>query len=459
VRLFRRSLEKQIVPDYVARVLDRLSSRYQAFVVGGACRDILQGIAPHDWDVATDAEPGDIAALFQDYSLNRQGEKHGTVTVIERDGLHRQVEVTTFRVDETYTDGRRPDSVGFVRNIREDLARRDFTVNAIAISWPGMEIVDPFEGEADLSAGLIRCVGEPARRFSEDGLRLMRAIRLRAETGWMIEKATYAGIKSQSRLINKISKERIRDELSRILLGRCAQQGLRDLIHTGLLEKIIVELAGSIGFDQKTPHHYRTLDEHIIETVSWVSQHLAVRLAALLHDVAKPDTFSVDEDGEGHFYGHNKLGAEMAAEILRRLKFDKDTIQRVVILVREHMFTYGPGVTDQGIRRLIGRVGKDNIADLFDLRRADILASGGLVDPWLDHTWDRVMKAIRGKEPTGAKDLAVSGRDVMELTGWTPGPRVGRVLESLLEAVLHNPSLNNREKLLPMIRELARQEP
>jgi tRNA nucleotidyltransferase (CCA-adding enzyme) len=446
------NVDRKMIPDYVKNILDRMKD-YQAFIVGGACRDMLQQLTPHDWDVATDARPEDIVELFQDYSLNRQGEKHGTVTVIERE-THQQVEITTFRVDEAYSDGRRPDSVGFVRDIREDLSRRDFTINAIAVSWPGLEVVDPFGGVDDLARGLIRCVGEPAKRFSEDGLRLLRAVRLRAENGWTIEKATYAAIKAQSRLINKISRERVRDELTRIIMGRCVAQGLRDLMHTGLMAKMVPELADSIGFDQKTPYHYRTLDEHIIETVSWVSQHRAVRLAALLHDVAKPATFTVEE-GRGHFYGHNKLGADMAAVALRRLRFGREIVDRVTLLVREHMFSYGPGVTDQGLRRLVGRVGKDNIADLFDLRRADILASGGMVDPWLDQTWDRVMEVISGNEPTGESDLAVSGHDVMELTGWAPGPQVGRVLAILLEAVINDPSLNKKDQLREMIKQLA----
>jgi len=446
------------IPDRVKRVLAALSDcGHSAYVVGGACRDLLSGLVPHDWDVATSATPHEVeGCLAGRYSLVKQGEKHGTTGVVghgeDGDWL---VEVTTFRTESTYSDGRRPDKVEFVQSVEQDLSRRDFSVNAIAVRWPGLDIVDPFGGAADLAKGIIRCVGDPARRFSEDGLRLLRALRLEAERGWTIEKATYAALVSQSRLLARVSKERIREEFSRILVGQSAPRALRDMVRTGLLERFIPEFSEAIGLDQRTPYHKRKLDEHLIETVSWVRPDLVVRLAALFHDVAKPRTFMLDDVGQGHFYGHNKAGAEMTAEILRRLRYDKDTIQRVSLLVREHMFAYGPIISDAGVRRLIGRVGKDNLPDLFDLRRADIIASGGLPDPLLDHMWERVVRAMEGGEPTSAMDLAVDGDDVMDRTGWAPGPRVGRVLAKLFDLVIEYPEKNQRDLLLGLIESVA----
>jgi putative nucleotidyltransferase with HDIG domain len=434
----------------VRGVLDvLLGAGYQAFIVGGACRDLLDGLKPHDWDVATDATPPQVEACFAErFRLLKQGEKHGTIGVLSHDAQPWCVEVTTFRSETTYSDGRRPDSVQFVRTIEEDLSRRDFTVNALALRWPDMVVIDPFDGLGDLRRRLVRCVGDPQARFGEDGLRLLRAVRLRAERGWKIEKDTYNALGLQAKLLKKVSRERVRDEFARVMTGKFAAAALRDLVKTGLLVRCIPEFQESINFDQRTRHHRQKLDEHVIETVSWVPERLELKLAALLHDIAKPRTFTLDEDGQGHFYGHNKLGAEASAEILRRLRFSREVINRVTLLVKEHMFVYGPQVTDAGLRRLVGRVGRENIADLFELRRADIVASGGMPDPWLDKTWDRVAEVIEGRQPTSETDLAIDGNDIMQATGWEPGPRVGRALEMLLERVLQQPELNERRRLL-----------
>ncbi len=447
---------KKDVPPHVRGVLDVLiGAGYQAFIVGGACRDLLDGLEPHDWDVATSATPPQVAGLFEDrFRLVRQGEKHGTIGVCSHNGEAWCIEITTFRSETTYSDGRRPDNVEFVGTVEEDLSRRDFTVNALALRWPDMVVIDPYGGLADLRRRLIRCVGDPKERFGEDGLRLLRALRLEAERGWKVEKDTYGALKLQAKLLTRVSKERIRDEFARVMQGKFATLALRDLVKTGLLMRFIPEFDESVDFDQRTRHHRRKLDEHVIETVSWVPGRLGLRLAALLHDIAKPRTFTLDEDGQGHFYGHNKLGAEVSAEILRRLRFSRDTISAVSLLVKEHMFVYGPQVTDAGLRRLVGRIGRENIADLFELRRADIVASGGLPDPWLDDTWERVCAIVEERQPTGQTDLAIDGNDVMRATGWEPGPKVGRALDMLLERVIQEPELNERSKLLALLDEI-----
>ena len=339
---------KKDVPPHVRGVLDvLLGAGYQAFVVGGACRDLLDGLEPHDWDVSTDATPSQVGECFGGrFRLLRQGEKHGTIGVCSQGEETWCVEVTTFRSETAYSDGRRPDSVQFVKTIEEDLSRRDFTVNALALRWPDMVVMDPFGGLADLRRRVVRCVGDPQARFGEDALRLLRAVRLRAERGWKIDKDTYGALRLQANLLSKVSKERIRDEFARVMTGKFAALALRDLVKTGLLVRFVPEFQESVNFDQRTRHQRRKLDEHVIETVSWVPERLDLRLAALLHDIAKPRTFMLDENGQGHFYGHNKLGAETCAEILRRLRFSRDTIIKVSLLVKEHMFAYGPQVTD-----------------------------------------------------------------------------------------------------------------
>lgn len=454
-----RAIRDQHIPGYVKRVMTTLEGLgYQAFVVGGACRDLLERRTPHDWDVATDARTDAIVRHFnKDYTVLTAGEKHGTIVLGKRnsEGVLQQVEVTTFRTDAEYRDGRHPDKVTFVSTIEQDLARRDFTINAIAVRWPDLKVIDPYGGARDLRSRLIRSVGDPSTRFSEDALRMLRAFRLSSERGFKIHKPTLDAIRKHAALLSAISRERVRDEFSRIMTGEHAGRALREMVSTGLMVQVIPEFGESIGFDQKTRYHTRKLDEHAITAVSWVPGCLVIRLAALLHDIAKPRTFSVDEQGQGHFYDHNKLGEEMAITILKRLRYDRETISQVSLLIREHMFTYGPGVSDAGVRRLIARVKKHNIADLFTLRRADIIASGGPPDPELDRMWDRVVAMLERRDPVSEIDLEVNGTDVMAVTGWREGPAVGRMLALLLDSVIQDPALNRRETLMQLIRDNA----
>ncbi len=453
----RRIVDRQHIPSPVARVLSTLHENgYLSYIVGGACRDLLEGISPHDWDIATSATPDVVKNLFgATHRLITLGESHGTVRLIPRESdTSVYVEVTTLRTEGAYQDARHPDEVQFVEDIEDDLKRRDFTVNAVACKWPDLDVIDPFLGVRDLGRRLIRAVGEPLRRFGEDALRLLRAFRLVSEKGFRIERATYSGISENAHLIDVISRERIRDEFSRLMTGKHVKNALTGMLDVGLLQRILPEFSDSVGFDQRSRYHTRKLHDHVIETVAWVPPRLEVRLAALLHDIAKPRTYSLDESKGAHYYGHAREGAEIASSILKRLRYDSDTVARVSLLVREHMFAYGPEVSDAGVRRLVGRVGRENLADLFELRRADIIAAGGLPDPLLDGMWDRVVVCVTGEEPTGYLDLAVNGTDVMQVTGWKPGPKVGRMLELLLEEVIQDPSLNARDRLLDLVSNL-----
>lgn len=437
---------RAVAPGPVAALMDMLvAAGHQCYVVGGAVRAIILGDSPADWDVATSATPSDMRLLFKEHRLIDKGEAHGTIGV-EVQGV--AVEFTTFRVEAGYSDGRRPDAVQFSGDIREDLARRDFTVNAIALRWPDSRVVDPFGGVRDLRRGVIRCVGFPSERFNEDALRMMRAVRFESEYGWAIERRTKAGIRDNAPRLCLISSERQRDEMTRLLVGRFAARALRDLIHLGLMQYIIPEFMPSVGFLTGAPGG--TLDEHAVRVVAAVAPSIHLRLAALLHDIAKPCCFHIGEDGQGHFYGHAAAGAEMASSILLRLKYPRDVRSRVASLVREHMFFYSPEVTDAALRRLIGRVGEDNVFDLLELRRADAIAMGARQMPFLAQMQARLQYIIEGGQAVRGSALAVDGNDVMEALGIGPGPEVGRVLQGLLDAVMDDPSLNDKDKLIAL---------
>ncbi len=435
------------VPGLVASLLNLMvGAGRECYIVGGAARAMLLGQRANDWDVATSASPSDIGSILRGMNLIRKGERHGTIGV-ERDGVN--VEFTTFRTEGEYSDGRRPDSVRFVSDIREDLSRRDFTLNAIALRWPDLAVVDPFHGARDLRRGILRCVGDAAERFREDALRMMRAVRFESEHGWTIERRTRAAIATNAGRLDGISRERVRDELSRLIVGPGAAAALRDMISLGLMARVIPEFMDSVGYPTGSPDG--TLDEHAIRATESVRPFLPLRLAALLHDIAKPGCFIVDGDGRGRFFGHDSAGAEMAGVVLRRLKYPGAIARRVRVLIREHMFFYDPSVTDAGLRRLIGRVGEENVFDLLELRRADAAAWGVAAGPFLKQVENRIRFILDAEQPVNGSSLAVDGRDVMAALGIGPGPRVGKVLRRLLEAVMNDPALNERGKLMALI--------
>jgi putative nucleotidyltransferase with HDIG domain len=442
------------LPLHVRSVVRVLTSHgFTAHAVGGAVRDLLLGRRPGDWDVATSAEPRYVLSVF--LRAIATGLKHGTVKVICPGG--HVIDVTTYRVDGVYSDRRRPDTVSFTESLSQDLGRRDFTVNALALGPTGT-VIDPFGGLGDLARRVIRCVGDPDQRLSEDALRMMRAVRLAAEIDFTLDPGTARAITRNAPLLRHIAAERVRDELDRILLSGRPGRALELMRTLGLLHIVLPELLEGVGFDQNE-HHAFTVWEHTLLSVAAVPPVHVLRLAALLHDVAKPRTLSV-EGGRRHFFGHEKVGAEMARDILTRLRYDKATIARVTHLVRHHMaLHWQPEMKDAAVRRLINRVGPENIPDLLELRRADRRASGtkeGPVGLGTAALLVRIERLLKRDRVFTLQDLAVDGHDVMRVARIPPGPEVGLILRRLLEEVLEDPKLNDKARLEERIRGMTR---
>lgn len=422
----------------------------QAYLVGGAVRDLLRGVSAKDWDLATDAPPEEVMLLFR--RVIPTGIKHGTVTIRYK-GL--SVETTTFRTETGYVDGRRPDRVSYAATIEQDLSRRDFTMNAVALALPSLAIVDPYGGEADIRGRIIRCVGDPAERFSEDGLRPLRGVRFAAQLGFRMDGPTQAAIRPALPVAAKVSAERIRDELDRILASPRPSVAFRLMEETGLLGLILPELAHCRGVDQKGFHRYDVLDHSLFACDAAPADRPLVRLAALLHDVGKPLVRRMDESGLWTFHRHEEEGARIAHEILSRLRYPAALIEGVAHLVGVHMFHYDASWSDAAVRRFVVRVGEANLADLYTLRRADAWGTSGAEPPAsfnLDIS-ERVAAVLERGRALSVKDLAVGGEDLAAL-GVPRGPRMGAILKELIEMVLEDPDSNERETLLMIARRL-----
>jgi poly(A) polymerase/tRNA nucleotidyltransferase (CCA-adding enzyme) len=442
-----------LMPADVRSVLaDLRKAGFAAYAVGGCVRDLLLGKTPKDWDVTTDARPEEMMRVFP--RTVPTGIKHGTVTILT-DG--RAVEATTYRVEAGYSDHRRPDEVVFVRDLREDLARRDFTINAMALSVNG-QLVDHFGGVRDLEQRIIRAVGDPSRRFEEDALRMLRAVRFAAQLDFAIEPATLTAISEHAADLAHVSTERIRDEFSKILVSPNAVATVELLRTTGLLAQFLPELLEGYGVEQNR-HHAFTIWEHNLIAMGTTPPRLYLRLAALLHDVGKARSLSVDERGDRHFFNHEIISADMAHRILKRLRYDNETSRKVVHLIRHHMTLHlNRDMKDSAIRRLVTRVGLENMDDLIRLREADRAASGKKPGPVSAGTMEllrRIDRILKEDAAFSLKDLAIDGNDIMAATGVKPGPLIGRVLNKLFEAVLDDPQLNEREWLLERARELV----
>lgn len=431
------------VPVPVLAVLDELhDGGHAAYVVGGSLRDAMLGREPHDWDLATDALPEQTQSLFANAVYENA---FGTVAV-RRDGS--AFEVTTFRSDHDYADFRRPHRVEFGTDIRADLARRDFTVNAIA--W-GRDadasvngLVDPFDGTGDLALGVLRAVGDPAARFQEDALRMIRAVRLAAVLGFRIEPGTLAAIRGHASLVAHLSGERVGAELEKLLAARTPSIGLRIMADTGLLAVVAPELEAQRGIPQnKVPGE--DLWDHTLRTVDAApSSRPVVRLAALLHDLGKPPTLA-----DGHFHHHDVVGARMTEVLLRRLRFPRPVIDDVSRLVRHHMFTVDRGLSDAGVRRTLRRIGPRHLEALFALRRADDIGSGlDGDDPDVAAFRARLEAEVAAAAALDRSALVIDGSDLMRDLGAREGPRLGRVLDALVERVIDDPALNDRATLL-----------
>ena len=359
------------IPEYVKTVIKRLDEKgYEAYIVGGCVRDMLLGRKPKDYDVTTNASPDDIEYIFKDYKTIDIGKKFGTIIINLKEG---EVEVTTYRKEGPYIDGRRPEWVSFSSSIEDDLSRRDFTINAIAYN-NRKGIIDPFNGQEDISRKIIRTVGDPNQRFSEDYLRILRAVRFSSELDFNIDEDTFGAAKLNSNHITKVAMERIADEFYKILLCPKPSRGIRLMEEMGILEILLPEIMPSIGFDQKNPHHEMNVYDHILCVLDNTPPILEVRLAALFHDIGKPHTMSVDEEGVGHFYGHDKVGADIAKKVLKRFKASNLLIDQVYALVREHM-NHHADFKEKGIKRLIRRLGESEIFKLTALQKADIMCS------------------------------------------------------------------------------------
>lgn len=431
------------IPSQVDSILQILTqSGFEAYVVGGCVRDSLLGMEPKDWDVTTSAPPQEIECALSGFRIIETGLKHGTVTVLSS-GL--PVEVTAFRIDGAYSDGRHPDEVRFTRNLREDLARRDFTVNALACGRDGA-IVDCFGGRDDLEHKLIRCVGDPDRRFREDGLRILRALRFSSVLGFSVEPATAESLLKNRGLLDLIAKERIGSEFLRLLCGASAAPVLREFREA--IAQFIPEIRESFDFAQNNPHHVFDVWEHTLQTVAAVEPDPILRLAMFLHDLGKPRCYTVDEKGVGHFYGHAEESALLAEPILNRLRLDRHTIRDVTLLVRWHDIPVAP---DEAIlRRRLNRFGERNLRRLLKLRVADTMAKSpahrGELDKLqaIEMILDRIL--AEGQCFT-LKNLAINGKDLTEI-GIPSGPETGEILKILLNAVIEGSCVNRRADLM-----------
>jgi len=433
-------------------VLARLEQAgHEAFVVGGKVRDAVRGIdSPGKWDLTTSATPEEIQGLFRrTYYLNH----FGTVTVRSGD---EEVEVTTYRTEAEYTDHRRPDHVTFTRSLHDDLSRRDFTMNAMAWRPPAAgkpgELVDPFGGQHDLDARVVRAVGEPHERFTEDALRMLRAVRFATLLGFTIDPRTADAIRASAPLAKTLSGERIQQEMVKILSAPKPSVAFRMLSDLGLLAVFFPELEIAKTIPQDKAVAQDVFEHSIVTADATPSDDLVLRLAGLLHDIGKPETFA-----DGHFHQHEFVGEAKARDILRRWRFDKETITQVTHLIRNHMFWYQTDWTGSAVRRFVRKVGLENIPALFALRKADNIGSGARSPRMyhLESLWERVQEEIRAASAFSLRDLAIDGNDVMKELGIPPSPRVGQILNELFERVTEDPNLNTRDDLLRLARELG----
>ena len=454
------------IPKEVQSVINELKKkRFEAYIVGGCVRDFLRGIEPEDWDVATSTKPEEIQKIFPKSFYEN---KFLTVTIQtgSKNPKLKEIEITTYRKEAKYTDKRHPDQISFAKTIEEDLSRRDFTVNAIAIGQKienrkqKIEIVDPFGGQEDLKNKIIRAVGNPEERFNEDALRMMRAVRFAVTLGedWKIEEKTAEAIKKNSPWLQAISKERIRDELIKIIMAERAAEGIELLRELQLLQYIIPELEDGYKVTQNKHHIYECY-EHYLRSLDFAAKknfNKYVRLAALFHDIGKPKV----KNGEGPdatFYSHEIVGAKMTAQILNRLKFPKKDIEKIVKLVRYHLFYYNVGeVSDSSVRRLVRQVGPENMEELLQVRMADRIGSGvPKAEPYKLRHLKYVIEKV-SQDPISVGLLKVSGNDVMEILGVGPGPKVGQILDVLLGYVLEEPKKNEKEFLEKEVKKLGK---
>lgn len=450
------------LPDFAKEIINKFEEEgYEIYIVGGAVRDLITGRPVDDWDFTTNAKPEEILELFPEAFYDN---KFGTVG-ISHESSPNPYEITTYRKEYGYTDKRRPDKVEWGKSLEEDLKRRDFTINAMALGRAGkkkdFDLIDPFDGQKDLDKKLIRAVGEAQERFSEDSLRMMRAIRIAAELGFTIEEETFEAIKMNASLINKIAKERIKDELFKILASPNPYEGMKMFRSSGLMQEILPELEKTFGVEQKSPgrHHIYDVGTHSMRSLKFVAEKNTdplVRFATLIHDIGKPQTYKKLKNGTITFYNHEVVGAKIAKRIAERLKFSNKEKEKLHKLVRWHQFTVDENQTDSAIRRFIRRVGKENIPDMLDLRVGDRLGGGARETSWrLEEFKERLVEVQ--KQPFTVHDLKISGNEVMEVLGLDPGPEVGEVLEKIYKEVVDKKIPNEKKALQKRLKEMKKE--
>ncbi len=431
------------VPEKVAYIIKKLEQEgHEAYIVGGCVRDALLKREPEDWDITTSASPFQVKKIFR--RTIDTGIQHGTVTVmLEKDGF----EVTTYRIDGAYEDGRHPSSVQFTSNLKEDLKRRDFTINAMAYN-PKTGIVDLFGGQDDLKAGIIRCVGNAAERFTEDALRILRAIRFASQLGFQIEEQTQQGIRTLASNLSKVSQERIQVEMTKLLVSPHPEQ-LRIAYELGVTAVILPELDAIMPLKQNNPYHCYTVGNHTIAMVEQIRATKVLRWTALLHDIGKLQTHKIDENGQDHFYGHAEKSAVQAKQILRRFKFDNDTIDKVSRLILYH--AYHLRRDKKIIRRCMNKIGVDLFEDLLEVMRADTMAKSNYQQQERLEDIIEIKKLyeeiVADHECITLKQLDVNGQDLIQI-GILPGKQMGELLNKMLDYVLEHPEANRKEVLL-----------
>ena len=456
------------IPKPVIEVLKKIEEAgFEAYIVGGCVRDLIMDKIPKDWDVTTSAKPEEILKIFPDsFYENNFGtvgikvEKFLINGILKESREHDVIEVTTYRIESKYSDRRRPDEVKFAKTLEDDLSRRDFAMNAIAlkIKTKEYEIVDLYGGQEDIKNKIIKTVGDANERFDEDALRMMRAIRFHAELGFEIEEKTFSAIKKNAKLILHIAPERIREEFSRIIISDNPAEGIDMMQKTGILAYIIPELEKGVGMAQNRHHIYTIYKHSILALQKCPSIKIDVRLAALFHDIAKPQT----KRGEGMyatFYNHDHVGARVVEKILTRLRFSSEIIQKVKLLVDNHMFYYNPDeVGESSVRKLIKKVGLGNVKDLIDLRIADRLGSGTpKAKPYklrhLEYMIDKV-----SHDAVSVKMLKINGNDLIKELAIVPGPKIGAILDVLLAEAIEDAKKNDHKFLLSRAKELCKKD-
>lgn len=444
---------KVSLPEEVLEIIKKVKKAgFEIYIVGGAVRDLLMGKFVRDWDYTTNALPEKIVELFEDSFYDN---KFGTVGIPSKDRDLKPHEITTYRTEHGYSDARRPDKVVWGKTLEEDLKRRDFTINAMALQFN--KIIDPHKGQADLKEKLIRAVGDPGERFAEDALRMMRAVRIAAELGFKIEEKTKSAIKMNAKLINKIAKERVRDELLKTLSSLNPYDGMTMFQATGLMQQILPELEKTFGVEQRSPgrHHIYDVGTHSMMSLkNCKSADPITRLATLIHDIGKPQTYKKQDSGTITFYNHEVVGARIAKKIAERLRLSNKQKDKLWRLTRWHQFTVDERQTDSAIRRFLVKVGLENVEDMLALRVGDRLGGGARETSWRLEEFKRRLIEVQ-KQPFTVHDLKLSGHDVMKILRLRSGPKVGEILQKLYDDVVEKRVPNEKKALLKRLKSLS----